>query len=128
MYRSHHTLFIRIVPPVSFSHLSSQHILGVQVTHQDMEAIDPDYYKNLLQITTVPLDDLGLDLTFSADTEMFGTNDGLVIFLIGLGNIDYSPNRWVDLSVFRSPPWPSLALTLHTSRFLFLSVEEASFA
>lgn len=49
-----------------------QHILGVQVTHQDMEAIDPDYYKNLLQITTLPLEDLGLDLTFSADTETFG--------------------------------------------------------
>lgn len=49
-----------------------QHILGVTVTHQDMEAIDPDYYKNLLQITTLPLEDLGLDLTFSADTEMFG--------------------------------------------------------
>lgn len=37
-----------------------------------MEAIDPNYYKNLLQITTLPLEDLGLDLTFSADTEMFG--------------------------------------------------------
>lgn len=49
-----------------------QHILGVTVTHQDMQAIDPDYYKNLLQITTLPLEDLGLDLTFSADTEMFG--------------------------------------------------------
>ncbi|CAM9823054.1 unnamed protein product [Sphacelaria rigidula] len=52
-----------------------KHILGVQVTHQDMEAIDPDYYKNLLQITTLPLEDLGLDLTFSADTEMFGRHE-----------------------------------------------------
>ncbi|CAN0489699.1 unnamed protein product, partial [Hapterophycus canaliculatus] len=51
-----------------------QHILGVTVTHQDMEAIDPDYYKNLLQITILPLEDLGLDLTFSADTEMFGAS------------------------------------------------------
>ncbi|CAN0390653.1 unnamed protein product, partial [Ectocarpus fasciculatus] len=49
-----------------------KHILGVTVTHQDMQAIDPDYYKNLLQITSLPLEDLGLDLTFSADTEMFG--------------------------------------------------------
>lgn len=63
-----------------------QHILGVQVTHQDMEAIDPDYYKNLLQITTLPLEDLGLDLTFSADTEMFGTFfflSSLLVFFLG---------------------------------------------
>lgn len=53
--------------------LALQHILGVTVTHQDMQAIDPDYYKNLLQITELPLEDLGLDLTFSTDTEMFGT-------------------------------------------------------
>ena len=37
-----------------------------------MEAIDPVYYTNLLHITILPLEDLGLDLTFSADTEMFG--------------------------------------------------------
>lgn len=60
-----------ISPQFSFG---VQHILGVTVTHQDMEAIDPDYYKNLLQITTLPLEDLGLDLTFSADTEMFGAS------------------------------------------------------
>ncbi|CAM9961184.1 unnamed protein product [Ectocarpus fasciculatus] len=52
-----------------------KHILGVTVTHQDMQAIDPDYYKNLLQITSLPLEDLGLDLTFSADTEMFGRHE-----------------------------------------------------
>ncbi|CAM9815631.1 unnamed protein product, partial [Ectocarpus sp. 8 AP-2014] len=52
-----------------------KHILGVTVTHLDMQAIDPDYYKNLLQITSLPLEDLGLDLTFSADTEMFGAHE-----------------------------------------------------
>lgn len=66
--------FSVIVLTASVFDVAVQHILGVTVTHQDMEAIDPDYYKNLLQITTLPLEDLGLDLTFSADTEMFGAS------------------------------------------------------
>ncbi|CAM9807039.1 unnamed protein product [Discosporangium mesarthrocarpum] len=74
-----------------------KHILGVQVTHHDMEAIDPDYYKNLLQVTSHPLEILGLDLTFSADTEMFGRH--MVVDLVPNGrNIlvtDDNKMEWV---------------------------------
>jgi E3 ubiquitin-protein ligase HUWE1 len=37
-----------------------------------MEAIDPDYYKNLKTILEYNLDDLGLDLTFSIEDHSFG--------------------------------------------------------
>ena len=37
-----------------------------------MEAVDPEYYKNLCSILEHPLEMLGLDLTFSADTSVFG--------------------------------------------------------
>lgn len=55
-----------------FTHSFYKHILGVPVTYTDMEAIDPTYYKNLVQILQIPLEDLGLDLTFSAETNEFG--------------------------------------------------------
>lgn len=37
-----------------------------------MEAIDPDYYKNLKTILEYDLEDLGLDLTFSIEDHSFG--------------------------------------------------------
>ena len=49
-----------------------KHILGLSVTTQDLEAIEPDYYKSLQQILTMPVDLLGLDLTFTADKDEFG--------------------------------------------------------
>ena len=49
-----------------------KHILGLSVTTQDLEAIEPDYYKSLQQILTMPMDLLGLDLTFTVDKDEFG--------------------------------------------------------
>lgn len=49
-----------------------KHILGLPVTSLDLEAIEPDYYKTLKMILDVPLDDLGLDLTFTAESNDFG--------------------------------------------------------
>jgi E3 ubiquitin-protein ligase HUWE1 len=46
-------------------------------THHDMEAIDPDYYKNLKTILEYNLDDLGLDLTFSIEDHSFGRSQTL---------------------------------------------------
>jgi len=41
--------------------------------YQDMQAIDPDYYKNLKMILEYNLDDIGLDhLTFSTEDHSFG--------------------------------------------------------
>lgn len=47
-----------------------------------MEAIDPDYYKNLKTILEFNLDDLGLDLTFSIEDHSFG----------GSKSVDLIPN------------------------------------
>jgi len=54
-----------------------KHMLGEKVTHHDMEAIDPDYYKNLKMILEYPLEDLGLDLTFSTEDHSFGWSETL---------------------------------------------------
>lgn len=43
-----------------------------QPTYHDMEAIDPDYYKNLQTILDYNLEDIDLDLTFSTETHSFG--------------------------------------------------------
>ena len=37
-----------------------------------MQAIDPDYYKNLKMILDYNLEDIGLDLSFSTVTHWFG--------------------------------------------------------
>lgn len=44
----------------------------LQPTHHDMEAIDPDYYKNLKMIMEYNLADIGLELTFSIEDHSFG--------------------------------------------------------
>jgi len=49
-----------------------KHMLGMKPTYQDMEAIDPDYYKNLKMILEFNLEDIGLDLTFSTEAHSFG--------------------------------------------------------
>mmetsp|Transcript_9044 Transcript_9044/g.11092 ORF Transcript_9044/g.11092 Transcript_9044/m.11092 type:complete len:4662 (-) Transcript_9044:66-14051(-) len=50
-----------------------KHMLGIKPTHHDMQAIDPDYYKNLKMILGYNLEDIGLDhLTFSIEDHSFG--------------------------------------------------------
>eukprot|EP01041_Mallomonas_annulata_P000793 gene793-1538_t len=49
-----------------------KHLLGIAVDVSDMEATEPEYYKSLKQILEYPLEELGLELTFSADTHTFG--------------------------------------------------------
>ena len=52
-----------------------KHMLGLEPTHHDMEAIDPDYYGNLRTILENSLEDMGLDhLTFSIEDHSFGRN------------------------------------------------------
>ena len=46
-----------------------KHMLGMHPTHHDMEAIDPDYYRNLKTVLEYNLQDIGLDLTFSIEHE-----------------------------------------------------------
>jgi E3 ubiquitin-protein ligase HUWE1 len=58
-------------------------MLGLKPTHHDMEAIDPDYYRNLKSILEYKLADIGLDLTFSIEDQSFGRSQ--VIDLIPNG-------------------------------------------
>jgi E3 ubiquitin-protein ligase HUWE1 len=55
-----------------FTHSFYKHILGIPVTYTDMEATDPTYFKNLVQILNMPMEHLGLELTFSAESVNFG--------------------------------------------------------
>jgi E3 ubiquitin-protein ligase HUWE1 len=41
----------------------------------DIEATEPDYYKVLRTVLDTPLDDLMMDLTFSAETQKFGRTE-----------------------------------------------------
>lgn len=49
-----------------------KHILGLPVNYHDLEAIEPDFYKSLKQMQELPLDLLGLELTFSTEIDDFG--------------------------------------------------------
>jgi hypothetical protein len=57
---------------VHFTRSFYKHILGLQVSIQDLEAIEPEYFKSLKQILELPLEIIGLDLTFSAESNVFG--------------------------------------------------------
>eukprot|EP00743_Colponemidia_sp_Colp-15_P003757 GILK01004053.1.p1 GENE.GILK01004053.1~~GILK01004053.1.p1 ORF type:complete len:1970 (+),score=455.64 GILK01004053.1:306-6215(+) len=48
-----------------------KHMLGIAVTYHDMEAIDPEYYKNLKWTLENDITDV-VDLTFSVETEELG--------------------------------------------------------
>ncbi|KDP41504.1 hypothetical protein JCGZ_15911 [Jatropha curcas] len=53
---------------VHFTRSFYKHILGVKVTYHDIEAIDPDYFKNLKWMLENDISDC-LDLTFSIDAD-----------------------------------------------------------
>ncbi|XWS14892.1 hypothetical protein CRYUN_Cryun35bG0047900 [Craigia yunnanensis] len=53
---------------VHFTRSFYKHILGVKVTYHDIEAIDPDYFKNLKWMLENDTSDV-LDLTFSIDAD-----------------------------------------------------------
>ncbi|KAJ7561891.1 hypothetical protein O6H91_03G045900 [Diphasiastrum complanatum] len=53
---------------VYFTRSFYKHILGAKITYQDIEAIDPDYYKNLKWMLEHDISDI-LDLTFSIDAD-----------------------------------------------------------
>ncbi|CAN4122413.1 unnamed protein product [Withania somnifera] len=53
---------------VHFTRSFYKHILGSKVTYHDIEAIDPDYFKNLKWLLENDISDI-LDLTFSIDAD-----------------------------------------------------------
>lgn len=46
---------------------------GIPVSYQDVSSIDPEYAKNLQWILDNDISDLGLELSFSVETDVFGT-------------------------------------------------------
>lgn len=57
---------------VYFTRSFYKHILGIPVNYTDVASIDPDYARNLQWILDHDIDNLGLDLTFSVETDVFG--------------------------------------------------------
>ncbi|RXM27536.1 E3 ubiquitin-protein ligase HACE1 [Acipenser ruthenus] len=47
-------------------------MVGIPVNYQDVASIDPEYAKNLQWILDNDISDLGLELTFSVETDVFG--------------------------------------------------------
>ena len=74
-------------------------LMVLQPTHHDMEAIDPDYYKNLKTILEYDLGDLGLDLTFSIEDHSFGRNQTLDLIPNGrdVAVTEQSKSKYVSL-------------------------------
>lgn len=52
-----------------------KHVLGNPVDYLDLEAIEPEIFKSLKQILNMSLEDLGLELTFSAESHIFGKHE-----------------------------------------------------
>ncbi|XP_042336521.1 E3 ubiquitin-protein ligase HACE1 isoform X4 [Sceloporus undulatus] len=57
---------------IYFTRSFYKHILGIPVNYQDVASIDPEYGKNLQWILDNDISDLGLELTFSVETDVFG--------------------------------------------------------
>ena len=58
---------------IHFSRSFYKHILGHPVTFADLEATEPDFFKSMVAILEHPLEDLGLELTFSDEHRALGT-------------------------------------------------------
>jgi E3 ubiquitin-protein ligase HUWE1 len=59
---------------VHFTQSFYKHILGQSVVFADLAVVDPAFYKNLNLILETPLEELGLELAFTADSSSFGQN------------------------------------------------------
>ncbi|XP_078504436.1 E3 ubiquitin-protein ligase HACE1 isoform X1 [Lissotriton helveticus] len=65
-------LYHRQLVNIYFTRSFYKHILGIPVNYQDVASIDPEYAKNLQWILDNDISDLGLELTFSVETDVFG--------------------------------------------------------
>ncbi|KAL7543885.1 hypothetical protein ACHAXR_013277 [Thalassiosira sp. AJA248-18] len=76
-----------------------KHMLGVKPTHHDMQAIDPDYYKNLQMVLQHKLEDIGLELTFSTEDHSFGRSQTINLIPDGrnIPVTEENKERYVDL-------------------------------
>ena len=58
---------------------------GIPVSYRDVESIDPEYANNLLWLLDHEIDTLDLGLTFSVETDVFGTTDVIELKESGSG-------------------------------------------
>ncbi|KAK6170136.1 hypothetical protein SNE40_018604 [Patella caerulea] len=65
-------LYHKMILNVYFTRSFYKHILGIRVNYTDVASIDPEYAKNLQWILDHNIDELGLDLSFSMETDVFG--------------------------------------------------------
>lgn len=65
-------LYHQFLLNIYFTRSFYKHILGIPVNYRDVASIDPEYAKNLQWILDHNISNLGLDLTFSVETDVFG--------------------------------------------------------
>uniref|UniRef100_A0A674HI41 E3 ubiquitin-protein ligase HACE1 n=1 Tax=Taeniopygia guttata TaxID=59729 RepID=A0A674HI41_TAEGU len=101
---------------IYFTRSFYKHILGIPVNYQDVASIDPEYAKNLQWILDNDISDLGLELTFSVETDVFGameevplkpggasilvTQENKELLLSGMPEIDV--NDWLKNTEYTS--------------------------
>lgn len=66
---------------------------GVPVNYQDVSSIDPEYAKNLQWILDNDISDLGLELTFSVETDVFGAMEEVPLKPGGTGILVTQDNK-----------------------------------
>ncbi|XP_028985006.1 E3 ubiquitin-protein ligase HACE1 isoform X2 [Betta splendens] len=72
-------LYHRQLVNIYFTRSFYKHILGIPVNYQDVSSIDPEYAKNLQWILDNDISDLGLELTFSVETDVFGAMEEMAL-------------------------------------------------
>ncbi|XP_048349784.1 E3 ubiquitin-protein ligase HACE1 isoform X2 [Sphaerodactylus townsendi] len=78
---------------IYFTRSFYKHILGIPVNYQDVESIDPEYAKNLQWILDNDISDLGLELTFSVETDVFGAMEEVPLKLGGASILVTQENK-----------------------------------
>lgn len=58
-----------------FTRAFYKHILNLPVRYQDLESEDPSFYNSLQFLLENPINELGMDLTFSLEVEEFGVRE-----------------------------------------------------
>ncbi|XP_061674921.1 E3 ubiquitin-protein ligase HACE1 isoform X4 [Syngnathoides biaculeatus] len=86
-------LFHRQLVNIYFTRSFYKHILGIPVNYQDVSSIDPEYAKNLQWILDNDISDLGLELTFSVETDVFGAMEEVPLKLGGTSIVVTQENK-----------------------------------
>ncbi|XP_072316836.1 E3 ubiquitin-protein ligase HACE1 isoform X2 [Eucyclogobius newberryi] len=86
-------LYHRQLVNIYFTRSFYKHILGIPVNYQDVSSIDPEYAKNLQWILDNDISDLGLELSFSVETDVFGAMEEVPLKPGGTGILVTQDNK-----------------------------------